>query len=159
MSAAVGFFCKDLKNEFKIAVVSKASVFVPPKFYCMYLVVRHTLLLTAFSVWVFLGFFCVCFSLAFIKFIPKNLLVYIIIFHPHNFPWFSETLSYRTFFASGSLVTAGSITYTHATLTSSNSITQLQSENINSIYNYKVDDCFQVYLYISIFICCFHIQE
>ena len=36
MSAAMGFFfCKGLKNEFEIPVVTEPSVFEPLKFYCI----------------------------------------------------------------------------------------------------------------------------
>ena len=34
MSAAMGFFPKELKNEFETAVVNEPSVFEPMKFYC-----------------------------------------------------------------------------------------------------------------------------
>ena len=33
-SAAMGFFSKELKNEFETAVVNEPSVFEPLKFYC-----------------------------------------------------------------------------------------------------------------------------
>ena len=35
MSAAMGLFCKGLKNEFEIAVVNEPSVVEPLKFYCI----------------------------------------------------------------------------------------------------------------------------
>ena len=35
MSAAVGFFCQGLKNEFEIDMVNESSVFEPQKFYCI----------------------------------------------------------------------------------------------------------------------------
>ena len=34
-SAAMGFFCNVLKNEFNTAVVNKSSVFEPLKVYCI----------------------------------------------------------------------------------------------------------------------------
>ena len=34
-SAAMGFFFKELKNEFKTAMVNEPSVFEPLKFYCI----------------------------------------------------------------------------------------------------------------------------
>ena len=34
MSAAVGFFCKGLKNEFEIAMENVPSLFEPLEFYC-----------------------------------------------------------------------------------------------------------------------------
>ena len=34
ISAAMGYFCYGLKNEFEIAAVNEPSVFEPPKFYC-----------------------------------------------------------------------------------------------------------------------------
>ena len=34
-SAAMGFFSKELKNEFETAVVNQPSVFEPLKFYCI----------------------------------------------------------------------------------------------------------------------------
>ena len=37
MSAAMGFFCSGLKNEFELAVVNKPSVFEPLKFYCIHI--------------------------------------------------------------------------------------------------------------------------
>ena len=45
-SAAMGFFSKGLKNEFKIAVVNEPSVLEPLKFYCTYvstLILRNIL--------------------------------------------------------------------------------------------------------------------
>ena len=38
MSAAIGFFCKGLKNKFEIAVVNEPSVLEPLKFYCILLI-------------------------------------------------------------------------------------------------------------------------
>ena len=35
-SAAMGFYAKELKNEFETAVVNEPSVFVPLKFYCIW---------------------------------------------------------------------------------------------------------------------------
>ena len=35
-SAAMGFYSKGLKNEFKRAVVNEPSVFKPLKFYCIF---------------------------------------------------------------------------------------------------------------------------
>ena len=34
--AAMGFFSKELKNEFETAVVNEPSVFEPLKFYCSF---------------------------------------------------------------------------------------------------------------------------
>ena len=43
-SAAMGFFSKELKNEFETAVVNEPSVFEPLKVYCNYLITlcEHT---------------------------------------------------------------------------------------------------------------------
>ena len=41
MSAAMGFFSWDLKNEFKTAVVNEPSVFEPLKFYCIQVVADY----------------------------------------------------------------------------------------------------------------------
>ena len=36
-NATMGFFSKELKNEFKLALVNKPSVFDPLKFYCKFI--------------------------------------------------------------------------------------------------------------------------
>ena len=42
LSAAMGFFSKGLKNEFKTAMVNEPSVFEPLKFYCTVFLLAQT---------------------------------------------------------------------------------------------------------------------